>query len=99
MISELNTTAVPMSEGSAVGPDASMNEVASNSMSDSSDEDVLYMRGASFTIHFDPRTSNSSDSRQQVAYDDDANEIPEEEKYPARVSLRFCLTKKKYSKT
>ncbi|KAJ8673433.1 hypothetical protein QAD02_004695, partial [Eretmocerus hayati] len=93
---ELNATSAPTDEGSAMGQISNIiNDTPSLDTDLSSDEedtadDVLYMRGASFTIHLDSSRNNysSNESRTVRGYGE-TNEIPEERRRRLPNQVRY----------
>jgi hypothetical protein len=87
-IAELNSTAASTSEGSASDAidtaDQTFTDVEVESdENDENDaiEDILYMRGASFTIHLDLLKNNASYNESRLPHrDEDTNEVPGKER-------------------
>ncbi|XP_011498923.1 PREDICTED: dentin sialophosphoprotein-like [Ceratosolen solmsi marchali] len=84
---ELNSTASSMSEGSASdaidSADQTFTDVEVESDENDAMDDILYMRGASFTIHLDLSKSNATSNVSHVLHrDKDTNELPGEERPP-----------------
>ena len=65
----------------------------SRSSEEDNTKDVLYMRGASFTIHLDPSSDSNVDKSNfsQLSYDDEvANEIEDDDDSP-QLSLQVSM--------
>lgn len=77
LITELNSTSPSTSEFDELTNDLDSDELSNDNEEDEedADEDILYMRGSSFTIHLEPAVVNFTDNF--TSNEESGNEIPQ----------------------
>jgi hypothetical protein len=76
LITELNSTSPSTSELGELVDEAESDETNANNVDDEDEvEDILYMRGATFTIHLDAAAENSTANATKINEENSADRI------------------------